>query len=99
MLTGAELKSLPPLMSGSANRKYLESSARSAHNINLLLVKHLERTLALPEGTFTELHSMGDPPTSSHLSITITPPAQNGDARRAFNAHTDHGSVRNAPRS
>lgn len=79
-------------MSTEQNRPYLAESARAAQKINLLILSHLERGLALSPGSFTKLHSSGDRQTSSHLSITITPPAQPGDARRAFNAHTDHGT-------
>ena len=80
-------------MSESANRSHLARSVAKGQKINMLILTCLEKNLQLPAGTFTKLHSNGVPATSSHLSITVTPPEDKSDPRRAFNAHTDHGSI------
>jgi len=70
----------------------LKSYMHNAHGLVSLLLKHLTRHLALPQGTLTSLHDQGTI-SGDHVRFIKAPPQPQDDLRIAMGQHTDFGSV------
>lgn len=74
------------------NRDEIKSYIKHAYEAGMVLLRHLDKHLRLPEGTFESLQRL-DKESGSTLRMLRYPPQPEGDRRTAFLGHTDIGTI------
>ncbi|PQE31570.1 2OG-Fe(II) oxygenase family protein [Rutstroemia sp. NJR-2017a WRK4] len=75
-----------------AHKELCISFTKKAHELALIILANLEKSLHLPSGTFDSLHRISEP-SHDQTRLIRYPPQPASDRRTSFVAHTDFGSV------